>query len=144
MISLVYVSSATKRPSRDELVDLLRTCHANNSKQDITGLLLYNGVGTFLQVLEGEQEAVLSLFEKIKVDSRHRRVNVLSQITIVERSFGNWKMGFRDLSNQPVSDLPNFSSFMQDSGALEFVQRNSDAARKMLMHFKNLAEELAY
>lgn len=46
--------------------------HSNN-EDDITGILLFSE-GNFFQVLEGKKEKVLALYEKIKLDDRHRNI----------------------------------------------------------------------
>ena len=65
LIELVYVSKAGKRLNQDELEGILSKARKNNTDTDITGLLLYDGYGTFIQVLEGPEPAVENLFEKI-------------------------------------------------------------------------------
>ncbi len=57
MFFLVYVSSAVRPFSRVDLDDLLATSRANNARVGITGMLLYKD-GNFMQVLEGDEEAV--------------------------------------------------------------------------------------
>ncbi len=71
-----------------------------NAKHDITGCLIYFE-GFFIQYLEGEAEEVLALFEKIKIDIRHRSVDLLSQGNIYSREFDTWSMAY--LSEQ----IPN-------------------------------------
>jgi len=52
MLSIVYVSSATRPLEENELLDMLKTCQRNNARTNVTGLLLYKG-GNFMQALEG-------------------------------------------------------------------------------------------
>ncbi len=64
MFFLVYVSSATRPFSGEDLRALLATCRKNNAELGVTGMLLYKD-GNFMQVLEGDEEAVRGLYEKI-------------------------------------------------------------------------------
>ncbi|MFT6123385.1 MAG: hypothetical protein ACJASG_001917 [Oleiphilaceae bacterium] len=146
MYSLIYVSSATSRPSQAQLVDLLSQCHRNNTQNEVTGLLLYNGLGTFIQALEGEQRYVEAIFEKIKQDKRHRRIIKLSGKEITERDFPNWKMGFRNIDSLPEKTLKGFSTFMKPEAdkTTQFMQDNQGMAMEMLKHFKSTAEELVF
>ena len=41
MIRLIYVSSATRDLSEQDLVSLLEQAHERNTKQNVTGMLLY-------------------------------------------------------------------------------------------------------
>ena len=111
MFHLVYVSSAVNPFSKEDLLDLLTIARANNSQLDITGMLLYKD-GDFMQVLEGEETAVRALFEKIERDPRHRGTIVLLEENIPKRVFEDWSMGFRDLSDPELQNLPGFSQYM--------------------------------
>lgn len=144
MISLCYVSSANKRFDNDELVNLLHSCHENNSQQNITGLLLYNGQGTFIQTLEGEENTVVPLYEKIKADSRHSRVNCISKNTIEERNFPNWKMGFRRLDKESVGNIQGFSDFMEQKDSNSYLSDKPHLVQSLLSHFKNKSNELIF
>ncbi len=63
MFSLTYVSSAVRPFAEDELADLLAVSRQNNARLGITGMLLYKD-GNFMQVLEGEEAEVRTLYEK--------------------------------------------------------------------------------
>lgn len=78
MIRLLYISSATKPMTDDELLVLLNECRKSNNKDGITGMMLYCG-DSFIQVLEGNTEEVDSLFKTIKKDPRHSNVTVLEK-----------------------------------------------------------------
>jgi Sensors of blue-light using FAD len=70
VFSLLYLSQSTIPFSKQDLRELLTKSRENNSQLGITGMLLFKG-GNFLQVLEGRQETVMSLYERISRDSRH-------------------------------------------------------------------------
>jgi hypothetical protein len=75
------------------LGDLAEKSQQNNQRDDITGLLLYGG-GHFLQLLEGREKRIKSLFEKrISKDSRHCECKVLFQESCEYRLFPKWGMG---------------------------------------------------
>ncbi|HVR76154.1 MAG TPA: BLUF domain-containing protein, partial [Planctomycetota bacterium] len=86
MFVLLYVSSAVKPFSQPALVKLLEKSHVNNAKRGITGMLLYKD-GNFMQVLEGEEEAVRALYARIALDPRHRGLITLLQGPQAERQF---------------------------------------------------------
>jgi len=67
---LVYVSSATLPFSGEDLRALLATCRENNAELGVTGMLLYKD-GNFMQVLEGDEQAVRGLYARIAADPRH-------------------------------------------------------------------------
>lgn len=93
MRQILYISSKT--PNSDISVGLILTqSRRNNVAVDVTGLLYTDGV-RFLQVLEGEAEAVTTTFERIRADPRHHAVVVLSDRAIEAREFGQWSMAHR-------------------------------------------------
>jgi hypothetical protein len=111
LFHLIYVSSASRLFSKEELVALMKVSAEKNAQAGLTGLLLYKG-GNIIQVIEGEEQAVRALFERIKNDSRHRGVIVLAQEAIQERSFPRWGMGFRDLNSTSLREFPEYDQFM--------------------------------
>jgi hypothetical protein len=58
------VSSATRRLSVAELAEILRVSRADNQRDEITEMLLYKD-GNIMQVLEGAEEKVSALIEKL-------------------------------------------------------------------------------
>ena len=95
LYQLIYISSATGPMSIEACREIVRTSQRNNARQDVTGLLLFNS-RRFLQVLEGPQVAVETLFTRIRDDARHRAVVTLGGKFIEEREFGAWAMAFDD------------------------------------------------
>lgn len=86
----VYISTAHGL-SREEVEAILDTCARNNVQQGITGLLLYNG-RNFLQLLEGEKEALDKLLASIEADPRHAGVAILHKGQVDERVCPDWAM----------------------------------------------------
>lgn len=136
MISLIYVSSAVRLFTDAELVELLRVSRENNQQENVTGMLLYKG-GNFLQVLEGPEEAVLRLYQKISQDPRHVDVMQLIKESIQERHFPDWSMGFQNVDQLSPEDLPGFTLFLEDDFASEAFRQNPKRAYIILLNFKN-------
>ncbi|RYY16019.1 MAG: BLUF domain-containing protein [Alphaproteobacteria bacterium] len=93
MRQLLYVSS--KHPRVEISVgNILMTSQRNNLAAGVTGLLYTDGV-RFLQVLEGNREAVTATFDRIKADPRHHAVVMLSDREVTTHEFGRWSMAHR-------------------------------------------------
>lgn len=107
LIQLAYVSSSAGLLTLDEIAAILIKSREKNAALGITGMLLYRG-GNILQVIEGEDEKVLKLFEIIKMDERHRGVIQLYKKSITERDFPDWQMGFHDLDAEAATHLEGF------------------------------------
>jgi hypothetical protein len=136
MIEIVYVSRAHKRFNSDELADMLRIFRKNNQKVGITGLFLYDGYGTFIQALEGNPDSVKALYEKIRNDDRHSRVNLIGENVIQHRNFPDWRMGFKNLDLSPVSDLDGYSDFLQKTNRASYLSEHPSLALDLLEYFK--------
>ncbi|MDN3611953.1 BLUF domain-containing protein [Vibrio ostreicida] len=140
MIELIYVSKATNRFNQEQLEALLSTARKNNTSSDITGLLLYDGYGTFIQVLEGPEDQVEALFNKIKKDSRHGNVNRIGFHRISGRSFSEWKMGFKVLDQHSGSSVTGYSDFLAHREDPDYLVNNQSFALRMVKHFAQSTE----
>src|SRR5690349_18388873 len=85
-----------------ELADLFTRARSNNERRDITGALLVSGQW-FVQVLEGDESVIRSLFATIQTDPRHEDVELLFAEAAATRVFAHWSMA---KVSTPTSDLP--------------------------------------
>lgn len=136
MISLVYVSAATHSFTPAELETLLEKSRVNNTRDGVSGVLLYRD-GDFLQVLEGPEEAVRRTYERISRDPRHGRVIVLDDSEITERNFGAWSMGFRRVSSTDVAE--GYVNFFDRKADLSGVVNTGGEVFRYLQSFRDLA-----
>jgi Sensors of blue-light using FAD len=135
MLSLVYASSAVHLFSENELVTLLNQSREKNTRLELSGMLLYKD-GNFLQVLEGPEEAVQSLFKAICADDRHRGVLRLFGERIEARRFPDWAMAFRNLNSSNYQNLPGYSAFMNEPLDPEKFRVNPSGAKRLLEVFR--------
>ena len=112
LIYIVYVSAATKKFSKEELLDFHSTFKSNNERKDITGLLLYCEE-QFIQVLEGPRHNVEQLFEKIKADTRHNTVLKLFEKPIEKRCFPEWSMGFHIYDKEELDKIDGYHTLQE-------------------------------
>lgn len=134
LINLVYVSASTDTMSMDELREILEVSRKNNAELNITGMLLYRE-GFFIQVLEGEEEAVTGLYDKIKSDTRHMNVMLVSKQPVKVRTFSQWAMGFNLFDETSGKDIPGFTHFL-DNPTLEYFSDYPSHAMMLLKSFQ--------
>lgn len=109
LMRLAYASEATfqEKPAEHgvepNVARILMMSRRNNAKNQIVGGLYY-GNGYFFQYLEGEENAVNELYDRISRDDRHRNVTTLIQESLPARTFTNWSMKYVPLS----SDVQHF------------------------------------
>lgn len=136
LIQLVYVSSATAPMSKADLLALLDRTRAKNEKAQITGLLLFKD-GSFMQVLEGPELAVLGLFEhKIKKDHRHTGILTLFKSEIAEREFPDWSMAFPELNDPNLLSRPGYSEFLNLSFRDRSFANDKSKAKRLISVFR--------
>lgn len=95
IFQLIYYSLASKDLTYSDLENILKVSRKNNEQLNITGILIYKD-DQFIQVLEGEHENVLSVFNRIEHDQRNQNVRVLFQGETEKRLFEKWSMGYAD------------------------------------------------
>ena len=112
LITLCYLSHAAGE-DLSWLDSLLAGARARNETAGITGVLL-SYAGYYVQVLEGDSDAVEQCFARISRDTRHRDVQVLRRQPVAERRFGGWAM--RDVRPQGRPD-PAVRQFLDQLAA---------------------------
>ena len=132
MFYLIYVSSAVKLMSDDELIALLEQSREKNLDLGVTGMLLYKS-GNFMQMLEGEKDTVLGLYETIRRDDRHRNVINIIGDAIKHRNFEHWSMGFYNMDK--IRDLRNFSDYIDQNLSSRIFQADAKFAYKFMVSF---------
>lgn len=98
MLQLVYASAATAPFSPRDLELLLSRARLRNGLYQVTGLLLYHS-GSFLQILEGPEAGVDTIYGHIVRDRRHTAARILNRQQVARREFEGWSMGFANTSD---------------------------------------------
>ncbi|MDT3405204.1 BLUF domain-containing protein [Mucilaginibacter terrae] len=130
---LVYISTASHLLNEDELLEILQTSRKNNEENNLTGMLLY-GEGVFIQVLEGEEDALAKTYHSIERDDRHRSILKMTEGTITERNFPDWRMGFKSTN---ADDLATFDTYINPRTPGFLGHEKSNAVIGMLKTFAN-------
>ena len=108
---LVYLSAAAPSLKPGGIEDILSTSRTNNQRDQLTGMLLFRS-GLFVQLLEGEKSAVQRLYdEKIKLDSRHHKLELLLEQTVDQRMFPHWAMGHKNIDEIELDFLEQLESW---------------------------------
>lgn len=99
LLQLIYISRSTL-PDIDrqdiiapQIAQVLSKSRHNNRAKGIVGALYY-GNGYFYQCLEGGEHDLLELFERLKADTRHTDLRIVSSKSITCSSFDQWEMKY--------------------------------------------------
>ncbi|MGK7388838.1 MAG: BLUF domain-containing protein [Candidatus Cyclobacteriaceae bacterium M2_1C_046] len=104
---IIYHSMAADNLTEQDLRDILEEARTFNSKNNITGCLLYHRK-EFLQILEGEKEIISELFNKIKKDPRNNRITNIELKETDGRMYSDWSMAFHKIDNEELNDLKEY------------------------------------
>lgn len=101
---IVYFSSSVGLLQEADLLTIIRQSRHNNAKAGITGVMLYVR-GSIIQVLEGEKEAVETLYKRIEQDKRHTDLVRVFSRDITQRLFADWLMGYETISTRQLEEI---------------------------------------
>lgn len=122
MYRLIYKSDNVAKMSWAVATGILSSSIRNNQQAGITGVLLM-GKKHFLQVLEGEFEAVNGSFERIVKDPRHENVRIVAFGPVEERLFSQWEMrGVGVFEFDPPVSQTLIEKYGEEDGELRFPE----------------------
>jgi Sensors of blue-light using FAD len=139
MYELVYCSLAKRSLNKNDIPDILNTAKAFNSKNGITGCLLYYK-NEFIQILEGEKNVVRELYKNIQHDNRHSAVTLMIDDELEERKFKEWSMAYFELNNHNMNELGN-SVFVENFMALSNLAQQPTLTVKLFWKMAKLLIE---
>jgi len=136
MLRVSYLSRESSPFTPRALLDLLEQCRRNNPRWGLTGMLLY-GNGTFLQTVEGEQQAVEALIDRIASDPRHTDFRILRREEVSVRRHADWSMGFERLTDEKLREIPGLRNLSLREFNPEFLSSNSGVVENLLQQHRS-------
>ena len=91
LVQLTYWSRVSDQLNEQQLNDLRNVAEVSNTTNAITGCLVRMHE-FFMQTIEGDADAVNSLYKKIINDPRHTDVCLVTYQAITRRKFTDWLM----------------------------------------------------
>ncbi|MCU0925538.1 MAG: BLUF domain-containing protein [Hydrogenophaga sp.] len=111
LYEIIYTSLAARDLTPQELAHLLDKARVHNAAQGITGMMVYHR-REFMQLLEGEQETVQALYDRIVSDPRHQQLRKIWDGPIRERGFADWGMAFVAPEALALSGKPGYQDLL--------------------------------
>jgi uncharacterized Fe-S cluster-containing MiaB family protein len=133
LVHCIYTSAGTRNFKNDEIITILRKARINNAKLNVTGILLYDS-GSFFQIIEGKQNTIAELYEKISQDERHAHVTKVIIEPIEERSFSEWTMGYPQITREELMKINGLNDFFSSGKCYKDLDKSR--ATKLLEAFK--------
>ncbi|WP_227511766.1 BLUF domain-containing protein [Psychrobacter sp. ENNN9_III] len=105
LYQFVYVSriTSTGLSGASTLNDIAECSIKNNKDDNITGVLCY-GNGYFFQCVEGSEQVLTNLKNRLLLDDRHKDIQTLEFSEISERGFTGWSLRSIILERWMISD----------------------------------------
>ena len=128
---LIYTSKITLQASLHTMTlpDIYRQSVARNTETHVSSVLFFKQ-GNFLQYMEGSENAITQLFDKIKADKRHKNIHVIELGQAPNRLFGHWKMHCINLDS--VNDMDDIDDISPLLGYFETAQFDSASVPRLL------------
>lgn len=106
---LLYISRSKAAMAESELMEMLRPIQQHNRLNGISGCLIHQH-GEFMQLLEGKQQELYALRDKIRADNRHEAFRIVAEGPLNRRAFNDWGMVLHNLGS---GNQPDFSSWQK-------------------------------
>jgi len=136
---IIYSSQATNSMSSASLEQILKDARTGNKKRDITGVLVYFE-DVFVQILEGEKDAVCELMVSIARDSRHHSLKIFYEAEVEKRAFESWSMAYLSPTAEELSNWTGLEGAETIDNLLAHLYREPDRVPRILI---SLVEALA-
>lgn len=133
---LIYTSQAARPFTLVELADLLSRSRINNTRVDVTGMLVHDR-GHFMQILEGRLRAIEPLYERIAKDPRHDHIALLAKFPVEKRVFADWSMGFYNADRFKPETLTGFHDFFGKDFSIANFGADVALAKRILVAFRD-------
>lgn len=132
---LTYLSKPTKPFTDADFDNIESKSVAANNERDVTGLLVVSE-DRILQILEGREESVRELYNKIEADSRHTVVKLVCGVEDEVRLLLTWNMVVRGANGMPPEILEQFSNVFDE---LLHADQQTEIAIDHVELFKEIA-----
>jgi len=111
--SLIYVSNTSKVLKKEGIEQVFDYTTAFNINHDISGFLVYKD-GNFIQLREGNEKTIKSLYKRIFKDKRHVNVITILEEEISQRYFDGYESGFfTSQNNKLTGGLLNYLDYLK-------------------------------
>lgn len=109
MLSVIYVSVADPKLATDDIASLVDDAQRSNTRDELTGALIYNGQN-FMQLLEGPVAKAEACLARIRADRRHNGLIEIRRRRINEREFADFSMLYSPLFRDHDADLSRLAA----------------------------------
>ena len=118
---IVYLSVATKPITDAEMEALLVSARKFNAAQNVTGILLHLD-GNFVQYIEGTEDALHKVYQRITRSSKHKDIVQKINESIPVRNFPQGFMGATTMTKYALFKLQEMNGQEKFNNTLSIVR----------------------
>jgi hypothetical protein len=118
---IIYLSTATKSMTDVEIEDLLVSARKFNATQNVTGILFYLD-GNFVQYIEGTEDALHKVYQRITRSSVHKNIVQKVKEPIAIRNFPHGFLGATTISKYALFKLQQMDGKEKFNNGLAIVR----------------------
>ena len=122
--SILYKSKAISTFQLADIQTMLNKSKRFNKANDITGLIIYYDA-QFLQLIEGEEDQIKTLYDLILNDERHSDVETILSQPTNDTLWNKWSMAFYHFSDSEVDN--NHLRLLLESNFTKVESDNKDS-----------------
>ena len=115
---VLYVSTLAPTFPVNVVANIAARARTLNAAQNITGLLIFDGM-RFCQQIEGSKQEVLEAVERINEDTRHTNMTIFHHGPLAERRFKSFSLAFTDMDD--IEALSNMEKLDGEAGVTAFI-----------------------
>lgn len=128
LASALYLSKEKQPFNHSSLAELVAKAQEKNKTLGITGFIRYKN-GSFIQYIEGSEEAINEMKNTLKQDKRHDIIVWLYN-DISERKFDSWSM--HHIRNKTLEDLDVSTFILEELSQLTQASKISKQSIQIL------------
>ncbi|RZK36439.1 MAG: BLUF domain-containing protein [Hymenobacter sp.] len=136
---IIYSSRAKDNMTLTTLTVLLMQARALNERKHITGALVY-GDGQFMQIMEGEEDMIRDLYERVVRDPRHHDVRKLVDRSVAKRSFAQWSMAFGEVPADMFQKLSSIPTYRTPEQLFHHLPSDTESDTHLLDKMKEIVQ----
>ena len=115
---VLYVSTLAPTFPVNVVANIAARARTLNGEQNITGLLIFDGM-RFCQQIEGSEKEVLAGIERISKDIRHTNVTIFHHGPLAERRFKSFSLAFTNTDD--IEALSKMEKLDGQAGVTAFI-----------------------
>ena len=133
---IIYCSRLKYTCGVKDVYSILKKARVKNANLGVSGFLIYKD-SHLVQVIEGLNSSITSLFKVIVDDVRHEDVKLIADDRLRLLQFENWSMGYSSLTDDISLEISDYLNEIGHRDMFNPFEFHPSEVRKLLSLFSN-------